>query len=732
MYSLAITLQIIATISCLASVIVMMFRKPTSYSNIIIITFLCVFVQNAGYILELLSKNVDDGLMAVRAEYLGGAFEIGLMTFFIFKYCGHEFNRLIKWILIAEAVFVLLGVWSWKITHFYYTDAKFIGDAVIPHLSLSHGWLYYLFAVTTVVELIACMFILVVSILKTNQEHMKYNYIVLMFVVIIPLIGFILSVSGGLGGYDSTPIGAAIAISIFAFAIAKDHVFDVADVASEKILSNLENAIIIINSENGYEYSNNRARELFPVLNTYTRGNIIKDFEVRSLFDTGRAKQIKIGNHIFDVSLNTVKEKNYEVGTAVILFDITDSKQQIVEMQLLKEEAEKANKAKSIFLASVSHELRTPINVIMGMTEVLLRDYRTDATELYLENIRNSSSTLLSLINDMLDYSKIESGNMEINKNRFDLRKMLSEMVNIYSFRSEQSGIEFRYEIAEDIPRFVVGDVSRIRQVLVTLLSNSVKFTEKGYVSFKVGYKARSESDYDLIMAVEDTGMGIPPESYGKIYEGLAEGVVQPVSDTEGTGLGLNITKQLVELMGGVINFKSVVGKGSVFSVIIPVSVVSDGKDITTDEKVGVISKEKQTKVLSYTAPKANILVVDDMKVNLLVAKNLLKPVMATVTTVDSGEKCLEITEKEHFDLILMDYRMPGMDGVETLSRMRSGSGKCDNTPVIIYTANASSDSRAYYISKGFSDFLSKPTTGEQLMSVIYKHLPEDKIVTEV
>lgn len=731
MYSLAITLQAIATISCLASVIVMIFRKPTSYSNIILITFLCVFIQNAGYILELLSKNVDEGLTAVRGEYLGGAFEIGLMTFFIFKYCGHEFNRLIKWILIAEALFVLIGVWSWEITHFYYTDAKFIGDAVIPHLSLSHGWLYYLFAVTTVVELIACMFILVVSILKTNQEHMKYNYIVLMLVVIIPLVGFILSVSGALGGYDSTPIGAAIAISIFAFAIAKDHVFDVADAASEKILSNLENAIIIINSENGYEYSNNRARELFPILNKYARGNIIKDVEIKNLFDTGRAKQIKIGNRIFDVSLNTVKEKNYEVGTAVILFDVTESKQQIVKMQLLKEEAEKANKAKSLFLANVSHELRTPINVIMGMTEVLLRDYRTEETETHLENIQNSSSTLLSLINDMLDYSKIESGNMEINKNRFDLRKLLSEMVNIYSFRGEQGGIEFRYEIAESIPRFVVGDASRIRQVLVTLLSNALKYTEKGYVAFKVNYKARSESDYDLIIAVEDTGMGIPPESYSTIYDGLAEGVNQPASDADGTGLGLNITKQLVEIMGGVINFKSVVGKGSVFSLIIPVSVVADSKE-ATDEKVGIISKEKRTKSLSFTAPKASILVVDDMKVNLLVAKNLLKPMKASVTTVDSGEKCLEITEREHFDLILMDYRMPGMDGVETLSRMRSGSGKCDDTPVIIYTANDSSDSRAYYISKGFSDFLSKPTTEEQLMAVIYKHLPEDKIVTEI
>lgn len=723
MYSTAVILQVIATLGCLASVVMMTFRKPSSYSNIIIITFICGFVQSGGYILELLSKNVDEGMMAVRAEYLGGAFEVCLITFFIFKYCGHEFNRLLKVILVLEGLVVLFGVWTWEKTHIYYTAASFVSDAVIPHLVLEHGFLYYLYEVTTVVELVACLFMLVVSVLKTRQEHMKYNYLVLIVIVIVPLVGFSLSVSGALEGYDATPISAAFSICIFALAIARDHVFDVADAASEKILSNLENAIIIINSENGYEYSNNRAKELFPVLNGYSRGNIIKDVEIQNLFDTDRSGQIKIDGHTFDVGINTVKEKDYEVGTAVILFDITESEHQIEQMQKLKEMAEDANRTKMRFLSSISYEIRTPINVIMGLSEVLIRDHGTSENLVYLHNIRSSSSTLLNLINDMLDYSKIEDGKLEFYPISFDLKKLFSEIITIFIFRSTQKGIDFKYDIEENIPRNVEGDELRIRQILGTLLFNSVKYTEHGFVSLKVTHKIRGNEDMDLIIVVEDTGRGIPPKSYGKIYEGVPKAGKNQGGEVDSVGLGLNISKQLVELMGGVINFKSEVGKGTVFSIIIPLVIESN-------YKIGEINTNQFFRA-AYTAPDAKILIVEDSKVNLMVAEGLLKSIKSKVTTVDSGEKCLEITARERFDVILMDHKMPGMDGLETFTRLRASDSMCSNTPVIMYTAVATAESRAFYINKGFNDFLTKPSTEEQLITMLYKHLPEELIVAD-
>ena len=726
MLSIAVTIQIIATLVCFSAVLVVAIKKPSSYSNIIVITFLCSFVQNGGYILELVSKNASEGMMAVKAEYLGGAFEIGLLTFFIFKYCGHEFNNFIKIFLIFEGVFVLFGVWTWEFTHMYYTSVRFVNEGMIPHLSMDHGWLYFVFAATTVVELISCIFILTVSVLKTNQKHMKYNYMVLIAVVLVPLVLYVVTVLGIFAGYDGTPLSTAIAVGVFSFAILRNHVFDVADAAGERILANLENGIIIINNDGGYEYSNNTADTLFPVLKTYKHGDFIKDIEVKNLFDKKRAGQINIGDRRFEVNVNSVKTEKYDIGTTVLLYDITESDKQIEQMKKLMDDAEKANLAKSSFLAKVSHEVRTPINVVMGMTELLLRDHATDDTREYLNNIRNSSTTLLDLICDILDFSKMESGKLEIVNGRFDLLELLSQIINIYEFRCAQKKIEFRYEIAEDIPRYLIGDELRIRQMLTNLLSNAVKYTDHGFVKLKLGFKYRTDFDVDIIMAIEDSGRGISYDEYEDLFTGFGNDEANGDSSNQGTRLGLNITKQLAEMMGGLINFKSEVGKGTIFSAIVPLIAVSD-----SNETIGVINPNREYKPnkAQFTAPYAEILVVDDSPISQKVIKELLKDVEPNVTLCSSGEECLQRVREKHYDLIFMDHRMPAMDGVETFSRIKQSENECPGVPVIMVTANATSDAREYYVSKGFSDFLLKPVNAKQLADVLYKFLPEYLII---
>ena len=724
MYNLAILLQVIATMVCFTAVLVVAYQKASSYSNIIIITFLCAFVQNGGYILELLSKNATEGMIAIRAEYLGGAFEICLITFFMFKYCGHQFKRLIQGIFILEGVVVILGVWTWEYTHFYYTATDFVADAVIPHMVMKHGWLYYGFAALTVIQLIACIFILTVSILKTNQQHMKTNYIILLFVVIVPLIGFITSITGVLGGYDSTPLSSAIAVGIFAFAIGRKHVFDVADAAGELILSELENAIIILNNENGYEYSNKRANELFPELNKYNRGDIIRANSIRKIFAGEKKGQLKIGDRRFDVNINKVKVKDVEIGTTAILFDTTESLEQIKKMEELMKAADEANKAKSSFLANVSHEIRTPINVVMGMSEILLRDHATDETKEYLTNIRNSSNTLLNLISDILDYSKIESGKLELAKTRFDFRSTLEKIINIYDFRCKQKGIVFVFDIAEDTPRYIIGDEIRINQIIANLLTNAVKFTEKGSVRIKVGFKYRSDYEVDLLVAVEDTGNGMDKEIQAEMYTGFINNTADETR--ESVSLELNITKQLVELMGGIINYKTEVNKGTVFSALIPVSIAKDSSD--TVGKVECSEETGRTFHAAFTVPNAEILIVDDSKINLKVMKELLKDITSNVTLASSGEECLDLVGSKHYDLIFMDHRMPGMDGVETFSRIKQSYNQCQGVPVVMVTANAAKDAKEWYISKGFIDFLPKPVSTEQLATMMYKYLSQDLI----
>lgn len=725
MFNLALTVQVAAAIICFISIMVVAFQKSSSYSNIIIIAMICTFIQNSAYILELTATNVGDAMTAVKAEYIGGAFEICLITFFMFKYCGHDFPFDVRMAFILEGVIVLFGVWTWETTRVYYTEVSFITDYVIPHLSLGHGWLYYIFAITTVLELTACVFILSVSILKTNQPHMKTNYTILLFVVSVPLFSFVVSITGVFKGLDVTPLGAAVAVGIFAVAIAGKHVFDVAEAANELIIAELESAIIILNSEGGYEYSNNRANELFEKLKYQKRGEILRDTEVENLLNRRDSKPVTIKDRSFDVSINTVHSNGVDIGTTIILFDNTEANKQMEQMVALKESAEAANRAKSLFLANVSHEIRTPINVIMGMSEVLLRDYAKEDTKEYYMNIHNSGNTLLNLISDIIDFSNIETGELTITDTRFDLKKMLSELVSIYDFRCSQRNLQFKCDIDETIPRFIVGDCQRIRQIATNLLSNAVKFTDTGYIRLRASYKLRDDYHLDLILAVEDTGVGIKREDYDKLFTGFGRDDMRSVRATDGTGLGLNLTKQLVEMMGGIINFKSEEHKGSIFSVVVPVTA-----DMDSEERVGKIfgDQEKEAYRSNFTIERTEILAVDDSQINLKVLNELLKEMKPNVTLVSSGEECLDIVRQKHFDLIFMDHRMPGMDGVETLSRIRQSDNKCHGVPVIMVTANATVEAKDWYISKGFADFIAKPVSSEILAEMLYKYLPEDLI----
>ena len=727
MFNVALTIQLIATLICFCSVLAVAFQKTSSYSNIILITFICTFVQNGGYILELTSKDLGQAMVATKAQYLGGAFEIGLITFFMFKYCGVEFNGVLKGLMILEAVFVVFGVWTGDYTKIYYKSIDFVSDATIPHLVLEHGWLYNVFATITVIELIACIFILTVSILRTNQEHMKMNYVILIVVVLVPLVGYLVAISRVIEGFDTTPLFAAISVGIFAIAIVRKHVFDVADTAGELILANLENAIIILNNDNGYEYSNKRAKELYPSLNNYSRGRIIDDPSILRIFDSNKSDQISIGDRIFEISINKVQPNGEDIGKTAILFDVTDSTEQMAKMRALKEEAEEASRAKSFFLASVSHEIRTPINAIMGMSEVLLRDYSTDETRAYIQSIRNSGNTLLDLISDILDFSKIESGKLELVRDRFDLKVMLGDVVNLTKFRCDQKGHDFIVDITKEIPRYVIGDELRIRQILVNILSNAVKYTDKGFIKFRFSYKRRSDFDIDLLIVVEDSGSGIKFENQDKIFTGFGREKMVGTHKVGGTGLGLNISKQLVEMMGGLINFKSEEGKGTVFSIIIPVIAASDSIE-TVGEDIGRREDEKTYKV-PFVSPDAQILIVDDSPLNQKVMEELLKKTESKLTMVSSGAECLDYVRKKHFDLIFMDHRMAGMDGVETFSRIKQSDNECKDTPVVMVTANATNDSRDWYIMKGFSDFLLMPVSEKQLCNMLYKFLPENLII---
>lgn len=391
-----------------------------------------------------------------------------------------------------------------------------------------------------------------------------------------------------------------------------------------------------------------------------------------------------------------------------------------------KEEIEHLNQAQNTFFSNMSHEIRTPINTIIGLNEMILREEISDEIAENAMNIQSASRMLLTLINDILDLSKIESGEMKIVPVQYETSVMFSELVNMIWVRAHDKGLKFHVNISEELPSMLYGDEVRIKQVLVNILTNAVKYTEEGSVTMEVRSEVIETNKVRIHYSVADTGIGIKKESMPYLFESFRRVDEKKNRKIEGNGLGLSISKQLVDLMHGQLTVDSIYTKGSTFHLILEQQIVNPepvgAMDFMVRRKARIRSRYKQ----SFEASKARVLVVDDNEMNRMVAKKLLRDTSLQVDTADSGFACLEMTKNRYYHVILMDHMMPTMDGVETLQKIRSQeNGLCKETPVIALTANAGSESREFYRQKGFQGYLAKPIHGALLEATIVRYLPE-------
>ncbi|WP_175549788.1 ATP-binding protein [Fibrobacter sp. UWOV1] len=430
--------------------------------------------------------------------------------------------------------------------------------------------------------------------------------------------------------------------------------------------------------------------------------------------------------------------------TIAMLYVVLSEKKARENKELLreKENAESASKAKSIFLANMSHEIRTPINGILGMDSMLLKECKDETLRDYALNIQSAGQTLLSLINDILDISKIESGKMEILPVTYSVFTVLNDCYNMVAIRAHDKNLELVMDISPDIPRSLFGDEVRIRQVVNNLLSNAVKYTNEGSITLSVRSEKLSvdpiqggnSKQVKLFIQVKDTGIGIREKDREKLFNDFVRLDEKRNRNIEGTGLGLNLTKQLLDMMGGSIEVESSYGEGSVFTVCL-LQQVSDEKPLGDFEKlykqhVNVVDAAHER----FEAPEAKILVVDDVQMNLKVFAGLLKDTKIQIDTAMNGAEALELIQGKHYDVIFLDHMMPVMDGVEAFRRMKLLEKNPNAiTPVVMLTANAVSEARNGYMDEGFSDYMAKPIREEVLLSTLKKFLSKDlvKVVHE-
>ncbi|HAG69401.1 MAG TPA: fatty acid-binding protein DegV, partial [Lachnospiraceae bacterium] len=416
------------------------------------------------------------------------------------------------------------------------------------------------------------------------------------------------------------------------------------------------------------------------------------------------------------------------MGSMMIGFSIRAYREENIRSEERRKEIDELSRAQNQFFSNMSHEIRTPINSILSLNEMILREDTSEEVREDARNIQAASKLLLHIINDILDMSSIESGKMEIRPVVYNVRALLSDIIGMIEIRAQEKDLSLLINVDPSLPLELYGDEIKIKQILINLLTNAVKYTKEGSVSLSVGIEEREGNRVQISFSVADTGIGIKKDNLYNLFTAFKRVDTDKNRYIEGTGLGLSIVKELTELMDGNVKVNSVYMQGSTFVVTIPQDSVSD-KIVGDFNMLNIRERNSAPYVKSFEAPEARILVVDDNAMNLMVVQKLLRDTKALVDTAESGETALQKTLAEKYDLILMDHLMPEMDGIETLHRIREQiGGQCKETKVCALTANAGSDKQSMYYKEGFDGYLLKPVSGSELENEIIRLLPPELV----
>lgn len=708
---------------CFVMILLVYMAKPSIQQKILLVGTICTFLDMTGYFLEIQSVSPEAARLSIKIEYIGTT--MGLLSFLLFSclYSSHLKDRhmkLIKGFYAADHIFILILVFTIDHNTLFFKAIDRVMQNGCYFWSIVPGPLYYWWVATTMVLGILITFITLQTALEHKGEK-RPEYFLLCLASLNPIFLWLLRMTGVLGYYDPYPMSMMIMESFLVLVMYRYRLFDTVKTAKDRVIDDVKEGVLITDYNGEVIYSNREASRIFPELDWSDRQAI--EEKVFQFLEVHRDGFNLEGRHYQWQSGEIYDGNRRKAGVIYRISDITESYLYTKQLINLKEEAEHANEAKSAFLAHMSHEIRTPINAVLGMNEMILRESSSSAIREYALNIQNAGRILLSIINDILDLAKIESGQIEIVQSDYHLGKLLTDIENMVTMRAEESSLALHILADSKLPEMLHGDEKRIKQCIINFLTNSIKYTKEGKVTLQVGFTKAGKEMINLQVSVSDTGIGIQEDKLTLLFEPFVRLDRPENSNVEGTGLGLSITKSLIDRMGGSLRVESVYGKGSVFTFSIPQKVV--GAELLGDykEKSQRIAEKEREK---FIAPQAKILAVDDNRVNITVARGLLKRLKVQFDSAMSGQECLDKINRMHYDIILLDHMMPGMDGVDTLHQMQKMECFIQEPSVVIaLTANAVIGAKEGYLEEGFTDYLSKPIDYVKLEDMIRKYLPE-------
>ena len=691
--------------------------------------FYCVstLVNNAGYLGVMLSRTESEAVLTLQFSYLGRVWiPFSLLNFVLLLCTETRYPR----VTVPLAFFhtaVYASVLFLRKNRLYYRAFSFAENGFFPHITHTNGILHHLNDLVILSYIAVGLFLLFRAIKRNKNPQKRKQLFFITAAIFTDSVFFVFEIFRTLPGYDLPTLGYTLASVFLYISVFKYNLLGTKEIAREVMIDRLSEGIIALDNGGFIQYFNEPAKRIYPSL---AIGSDKVPEEVIKVVKQGAHEHIEIGERIYALEETDLTRSGESFGKLYALIDETEH---FRYMDALKEQraiADRANEAKSAFLASMSHEIRTPINAVLGLDEMILRETGEEHIRAYAHDIQSSGKSLLSIVNDILDLSKIEAGKMEIIPCDYDLRALLNDLCTMTETRAKSKSLDFIVRVDESTPCLLFGDDTRIKQCVLNLLTNAVKYTPSGSVTLAVGYERTGVDEIQLRFTVADTGIGIKAEDLEKLSKPFERIEEKRNKSIEGTGLGMSIVNGLLAKMNAPLSVKSEYGKGSEFSFAVT-QTVRDWKKIgTREEALRELRADTAHYREQFQAPDAHILVVDDTPMNLTVFCGLLKQTQIQIDTAPSAEEGLKKAGGHGYDLIFIDHLMPKMDGIEMLAALRADSESLNReTPCIALTANALGGAREMYLAAGFADYLSKPIDSARLEAMIAEMLPKEKVL---
>lgn len=728
-HNVVLVIQILEIIMNMCALFFLLIKKNEFQQRLLIFMCFATAVYNVALLGEILPfTNFTLIYYAKCVETIAvGMFQIPFIMF-CFQYVGKSIN-----IWMLRALMFVYGIISFEQFFdlgrgLHFKRISYIESSVFPRIEVELGVLGICFWVLMVFgPIILELCVLGYGMYREKERARRMAGIGFMLQVVGSVSAFFIGLPIIYAtGYDPFMLVTGYALCAKIFLSWRKQGLDVISVAAKSALDSLGQAVVILDRGGKILYFNNQAKYIVEEVEVYL-GRNIKDF-INFAIDSGYAAgphEFVKDDMIYHSEWNPIIDSDGEsVGQTISFVDITAERMAVEEMKEKKNKADEANAAKSIFLANMSHEIRTPMNAIIGMSELIIEESRGRKVYDMAVQIKKASRNLLTIINNILDYSKMEADKMDLVEDEYYLEELVVDTFNLINIPAMERGLSVNLALDKSLPCKLYGDDGKIRQVLINLLNNAIKFTKRGHIDLTVNGKVIGK-EIELIFSVADTGSGISEENQKIIFESFEQVDKINNKSVEGTGLGLSITKGLVDMMGGRIALSSVYGEGSTFSVSLKQRIV-DNRPISEYS----IKEEEETRTRElFKSPETKVLICDDNNINLLVVEGMLEAYELDVTTCNSGKEAINLVTKNDYDIIMMDHMMPEMDGIEATNKIRTVCvSKTKKPHIIALTANTYEGAHEMFLSRGFDDYLPKPVDKLLLYDKLINLIPESKI----